>query len=328
MIKTKPAKFLLTRTLAAGALLAAAVSLRAQTFTYTNCDLVAGFRLIGGANDLIVDLGSVAVFENLTPRSITSITNLSITQLTNALPTLNGVSWSVAAAMRGNTNYSYPLQTLWVTSPRPDIYTPGKVWVSQSVWTLGGAASQIDAVGYDASVYGNGQPAGPNNTPTGILIPPASQYAYSYQMGSHANYDGTFQGVVENTTPVNFTTGGLPSRSVLYKLLPAASGASGTPGTVIGFFDFRPDGTLTFTAGPPPEETTISSISRQGTTATVWFPTVNLVGYRLRYTDSAGLATPISSWIIGNTLIGDGTTLSLQDTSSNSNRFYSVEAYY
>ena len=55
---------------------------------------------------------------------------------------------------------------------------------------------------------------------------------------------------------------------------------------------------------------------------------MNLVGYRLRYTDSAGLATPISSWTIGSTLIGNGTTLSLQDTNSTPNRFYVVEAYY
>jgi hypothetical protein len=275
---------------------------------------------------LIVDLGSVATFESLPPRSVVTITNLSAIQLANALPTVDGVSWSVAAAMRGNPDYSYPLQTIWVTSPRPDIYTPGKIWQNASQGTLGGAASQIDAIGFDASVYGNGQPAGPNNTSTGILIPPASQYAYSYLMGSHENYDGTFQGVVENTTPVDFDTAGLPSRSVLYRLEPDAY--SHGPGTLIGFFDFSPDGTLTFTAGPPPERTTISNISCQGSVVTVSFPTVNLVGYRLRYTDSAGLTTPISSWTIGNSLIGNGTTLSLQNTRSTPNRFYSVEAYY
>lgn len=301
---------------------------RAQTFTYTNCDLVAGFRLIGGASDLVVDLGPVANYLDLAPRSVLTVTNLSATQLANALPTLDGVSWSVAAAMRGNTNYAYPLQTLWVTSPRPDIYTPGKVWVTESVWTLGGAASQIDAIGFDASVYGNGQPAGPDNLLTGILIPPASQYAYSYLIGARGNYDGTFQGDVENLTAADFDSAGLPSRSVLYQLLPAASGASGTPGTVIGFFDFNPDGTLAFTAGPPPEKTSIASITYSGTVATLTFPTINLVGYRLRYTDGAGLGTPISSWAIGSSLIGNGAPLFLQDTNTDGIRFYAVEAYY
>jgi hypothetical protein len=325
-MKSNHTKLLLPCAFAAGALLSADFSLCAQSFTYNNCDLVAGFRLIGGASDLVVDLGPVANYENLTPRSVTTITNLSAAQLSNALPTLDGVSWSVAAAMRGNPNYSYPLQTIWVTSPRPDIYTPGKVWRCASSGTLGGAASQIDAIGYDAAVYGNGQPAGSNNTPTGILIPPASQYAYSYLMGSHGNYDGTFQGNVENMTPMNFDSAGLPSRSVLYRLEPDS--APHAPAMVIGFFDFVPDGALTFTAGPPPERTTISAVSNQESVTTISFPTVNLVGYRLRYTDSAGLATPISSWNIGSILIGDGTTLSLQDTNSGSTRFYAVEAYY
>jgi len=324
MTKAQNPKFLLTCTLAAGALLATDVSLRAQTFTYTNCDLVAGFRLIGGASDLVVNLGQVAKFESLAPRSVIT-NNLSAIQEADALPTLDGVSWSVAAALRGNTNYSYPLQTIWVTSPRPDIYTPGTAWQNASQGTLGGSASQIDAVGFDASVYGNGQPAGQDNTPTGILIPPKSQYAYSYLLGGHQNYSGTFQGVVENTTPLDFDTAGLPSRSVLYRLQPDAYPHA--PGTVIGYFDFKPDGTLTFTAGPPPERTTISHIGYLGTVTTISFPTVNAVGYRLRYTDSVGLATPISMWTIGSSLTGNGTILSLQDTNSTPIRFYSVEAY-
>ena len=326
MMKNKYTKVLLSCTLAAGTLLSADVSVSAQSFTYSNCDLGAGFRIIGGASDLVVDLGQVASFESLVPRSVITLTNLTSALLNDALPTVDGVSWSVAAALRGNPNYSYPLQTIWVTSPRPSILWPGKIWQNQSSGTLGGAASQIDAIGYDASAYGNGQPAGQGNTPTGILIPPASQYAYSYLMGIHENYDGTFQGIVENTTPVDFDSAGLPSRSVLYRLEPDAYPHAS--GTLIGFFDFNTNGVLTFTAGPPPEQTVISQVSNQQTVNTISFPTVNLVGYRLRYTDSAGLATPISSWTIGSTLIGNGFTLSLQDTNSTAIRFYAVEAYY
>lgn len=325
-MNTKSTKLRLSRALAAGALLSAGMSLRAQSFSYTNGDLVAGFRIIGGASDLVVDLGQVANLESLAPRSVITQTNLTSALLSDALPTMDGVSWSVAAALRGNPNYTYPLQTIWVTSPRPGLFAPGKIWLNQSSGTLGGAASQIDAIGYGASVYGNGQPAGPDNTPSGILIPPASQYAYSYLMGSHANYDGTFQGLVENTTPADFDSAGPPSRSVLYRLEPDAYPHA--PGTLIGFFDFNTNGVLTFTAGPPPEPTTISRVSNQQTVNTISFPTLNSVGYRLRYTDSAGLATPISSWTSGSTLIGNGSTLSLQDTNSTAVRFYAVEAYY
>ena len=74
--------------LAALLLWAAPVALHAQSFTYTNCDLVAGFRIIGGAYDLVVDLGPVTVYENQTPRSVVTITSLSSAQLAAALPTL------------------------------------------------------------------------------------------------------------------------------------------------------------------------------------------------------------------------------------------------
>jgi len=318
---------ILRYTVLVGASLLPLVSIRAQTFTYTNCDLVAGFRLTGGASDLVINLGSVASFESLPARSVLAITNLSATQLASALPSLDGVSWSVSGAMRGNTNYSYPLQTLWVTAPRLNLYTAGPAWVRQSVWTLGGAASQIDAIGVGAATYGNGQPAGPDNSSTGVLIPPASRYAYTSLVGSLGNFDGTFQGGAENTTPEDFDSAGLPSRSVLYRLLPATATSEGAPGVVLGFFDFKPDATLTFTAGPPPEQTNIRGINVREAVATVEFPTVNLVGYRLRYTDSVGLATPISSWNIGANIIGDGTVLSLQDTNAASIRFYTVEAY-
>ena len=303
------------------------LSTRAQTFTYTNCDLVAAFRIAGGANDLVVDLGTVSKFENLPARSVTVITNLSATQLADALPTLNSVSWSVSAALRGNPGYpQYGLQTLWITSPRSSINTPGNIWQRASSGTLGGAASQIDAIGVNAATYGNGLAAGTDNTAAGIVIPSSSPFSYTYQVGPYGNLGQSFQGNPENTTPVNFITAGLPSRSALYRLEPDFY-PHGT-GSLVGFFDFKPDGSLTFTAGPPPERTSIVSVTRSGSQTTVFFPTINLVGYRLRYTDSAGLTTPISSWNIGSNLVGDGTTLSLQDTNATTNRFYTVEAYY
>ena len=319
-------KFKLFPVLAATAMLSAQISVHAQ-FVYTNCDLLACFRMVGGADDLVTDLGQVSNFEALPARSVTTITNLSATQLSDALATVDGVSWSVCAALRGNPNYpQYPLETIWITSPRPDIYTPGDVWMQASQWTLGGAASQIDAIGVNAASYGNGQPAGTDNSPTGIVIPSSSAFSYTYQVGPYGQLSGTFQGNPENTTPLDFDSAALPSRSVLYRLQPDTKPHG--IGTVVGFFDFNTNGVLTFTAGPPPERTTIAGVTYDGSVATVTFPTINLVGYRLRYADGAGLATPVSSWTIGSTLIGSGGTLSLQDTNSSGIRFYSVEAYY
>ena len=78
----------------------------AVTFSYTNVDLVVGFRRPTASSDLVVDLGPVAYYESLPARTVVT-TVVQPSQLTSALVTLDNVSWSVAAAMRGNTNYPH-----------------------------------------------------------------------------------------------------------------------------------------------------------------------------------------------------------------------------
>jgi hypothetical protein len=309
-------------------LLTPSTSPLAQSFTYTNADLVAGFRIAGGANDLIVDLGQVSKFESMPARSVTVINNLSTTQFSGALPAIDGVSWGVYAALRGSiASYpQYPLQTIWITSPRPSIYIPGPVWHQASQGLLGGVASQIDAIGVNAATYGSSIPAGMDNSFSGIVIPSSSYYSYTEQVGNYGQLNNTFPGNPENTTPDDFDSAGLPSRSVLYRLEPDAYPHAN--GTVIGFFDFNTNGVLSFTAGPPPEPTTIIRIVHSGAVVTLTFPTVNLVGYRLHYTNSVGLLAPISVWPTGATLIGNGSALSLLDTNTSGTRFYAIEAYY
>jgi hypothetical protein len=235
----------------------------------------------------------------------------------------------VAAAMRGNANYpQYPLQTIWLTSPRPNIFTPGPVYNRKGQFTQGTTASQIDAIGAGAVTYGNSVPAGTNNTQAGILIPSTDVNSYTALMTVSGDLAGTFQYNVENTTPPSFASAGALSRSVLYKLLPGSGATLNAPGVVVGFFDFKPDGTMTFTAGPPPDRVTITSLQRNGNLATVSFPTVGSIYYRLRFIDGAGLTAPISAWSTnGSVIVGSGTIQSLQDTNASAARFYTVESF-
>jgi hypothetical protein len=299
------------------------------TFSYTNVDLVAGFRRAGGSSDLVVDLGPVPYYEGLPLRTVVNVTNVQASLLTAAFPNLNDLSWSISAAMRGNTNYpQYPLQTIWVSSPRPNINTPGLVYVRKGQFTQGTIASQIDSIGAGAVTYGNSVPAGTNNTQTGIVISSTDGNSYTTLMTTNGDFAGTFQSNAENTTPSNFSSGGTVSRSVLYKLLPGSGGTLNIPGTAIGFFDFGSDGSLTFTAGPPPERTTITSLQLNGRIATISSVTVNSVSYRLRFTDGTGLTSPVSAWNTnGTVIIGNGSVQSLQDTSGSSARFYAIEAF-
>jgi hypothetical protein len=304
------------------------LTVSAATFSYTNVDLVAGFRRAGGSSDLVVDLGSVAYFEGLPLRTVVTVTNVQSSQVTAAFPNLNSLNWSISAAMRGNTNYpQYPLQTIWVSSPRPSVNAPGPVYLRKGQFTQGTVASQIDAIGAGAVTYGNSVPAGTNNTQTGIVISSTDGNSYTTLMTTNGDFAGTFPGNAENTTPANFSSGATLSRSTLYKLLPGSGTNLNAPGTAIGYFDFHSDGSLTFTAGPPPERTTITSIQLTGGLATISFATVNSVSYRLRFTDDAGLTTPVSTWSTNSTVItGNGTVQSLQDTPGSSVRFYAIEA--
>ncbi len=306
-----------------------AVAGAAGSFAYTNVNLIAGFRLGGGSSDLVVDLGPVSNYESLPLRTVLGVTNLQSSQLSNAFPNLNRLSWSISAAMRGNTNYpQYPLQTIWVTSPRPTINVAGPVFVRKSQFNLGTTASQIDAIGNGAVTYGNSVPAGTNNTSSGIVISSTDGNSYTTLMTTNGDFAATFQSDAENTTPANFVSAGGVSRSTLYKLLPGSGATLNTPGTALGFFDLHSNGSLTFTSGPPPEQVKISSIKFDGTNATISFPTINLVSYRLRFMDG-GLTSPVSSWMTNSIIIvGDGTVRSLQDANVQSSaRFYAVEAF-
>jgi hypothetical protein len=302
----------------------------AGAFSYTNCELIAAFRVPTGVSDLVVNLGPSASFEGLPARTALTITNVSPDQLHAVFPSLNGLAWSVSGARRGNTNYpQFPLQTTWVTAPQAQIGSSGPTWLRKGQFTLGTTSGQIDAIGAGAIVYGTLQPAGPNNTSTAIVIPSTDPNSYSTVIGVDGDFAGSFQGDVENTTADDFDSTGSSSRSILYELQPASGSDLNTPGQVLGFFDLKPEGTLTFTAGTPPESTTITSIQSNGAGVTISFPTTKSVSYRLRSTDAVGLFTPISAWnLTGNSVSGNGSLQSIKDTNTTSAvRFYVVEAF-
>ena len=107
----------------------------------------------------------------------------------------------------------------------------------------------------------------------------------------------------------------------LYELLPRT--ADGQLGRYLGYFELKADGTLTFnTLISPPK---IKNITRNGGNSTVTFSTVSDRTHRLRYTNAAGLATPISTWSIAGSITGTGSDLSLQHASSDAATFYAIE---
>lgn len=318
-----PAAVLASLLLGSGAAVAA-------PFVYTPPDLLLVVRQTGNAFDLVVNLGKVTQFTAVPPGTSVPITALTTTQLSAAFPNLNDLSWSVTAANRPPVDPAYPLQTIWATAPRLDAATAAPAWLRKGQFVQGNAASQISALGVNAALTSSLLPGGPNNSATAVVLPISAAYPIAPVIGSDGNFAGTFQGRVESVTPSDFDTHpGIVSRADLIELAPgtSAAGTLNQPGRFLGYFEFKPDGSLTFvspTSAPPAP--TITGITRQGGTTTVSFNSVSGIQYRLRRTDASGLTTPIASWSLQGTTPGTGSVASFQDTSADSIHFYAIEA--
>jgi len=312
-----------------GSLTLLAVAGQAAPFLYAPGDLILTFRQSGNASDYVVNVGKAADFSKLPSGTTLGISNLSATQLAAAFPSLNGLSWSIAGANRPPLVANFPLQTIWVTAPRLDPSAAGVPWLRKGQFVQGNAASQIDALGNAAAASSSSQPAGPNNTASGVLIPSSSDFASGAILGENGNYVGTFQGSVETVTDDAFDADTANvSRADLYELVPGtvAEGTLNQPGRLLGTFELKPDGTLVFrNSAPLPPAPTILGITRQGELTTLSVNSAAGVSYRLRFTDAAGLHTAVSSWSTGTAVPGTGATLSLTDTANGAARFYAVE---
>lgn len=304
-------------------------ALHGAPFLYTSGDLVLAFRQAGNASDLVVKLGKASQFSTLPVGSTLVVSNLADAQISAAFPSVNGLNWSVAGAIRTPGDPVYPFQTLWVTAPRDDATVQSPPWLRKGSFVQGTVASQIDSVGNNAAASSSSQATGANNTATAVVIPVNTDFAFSPLIGDAGDYAGTFQGRVESTTPADFdgATNEI-SRADLYELIPGSSadGTLNAPGRYLGYFELKPDGTLTFNTGTPaPAWPTISAIVRAGDITSVSFNSASNLAYRLRATDAAGLTAPVSSWTTGVSIIGTGLVLTLQNTNSASIQFFAVE---
>jgi hypothetical protein len=322
-------------------LLVAAVAIstfasQTQAFNYQYGDLLIGFRQAGGGTyDLVIDAGPAANFTNLTTGTKITITALTGQLLNDAFGTTNGLSWSAFGAY----DLSYPDQnqdgTLFMTRARSSFNTQSIPWGRYSAQSQDGAGFRIDGVGVGAFTIGQDLSVNSDNT-TNALVELESwstdggkaSYKYELRGGGVANWWGTFQGVPEQTTSGTFTDDGQPVRADLYWMLPYESQISHPPATYLGYFEFNTNGVLTYTAGPSataPTPPTIVSVTRVGTTTTVYFTTGSSGSYSLLGTNN--LAAPKATWpVIGSPVIGNSQTNSISDVTTDGSRFYLIRA--
>src|ERR1022692_1357025 len=306
-------------------------------FQYSPGDLLVGLRLDGGGtHELLVAAGSITNFLKLSAGQSLTVANLTQGLLTDAFPGgLNDLKFATFADTTTGTivvgSSNYPPHTLWMSGPRPDLNTQSAPYFRLTFIGAGNVIAQIEGLGLRSVAYGSGIPTGPDNTSTGILLAPGAipppLNSYSTYIGS-GNFNATFGGIVEQTTPATFTTDGLPVRSDLYVLTPDTS-AYADPAIYLGYFELSTNGVLKYTAGPSAitiPQPQIISITRTGGTAAVTFgPTVGSASYSLL--GSSDLTTPVSGWsAIGAPVAGTGSNLTINDTTSSTQKFYLIKA--
>ena len=317
-----------TRLILCGVAVFLTIPIRAG-FQYSDRDLLLGFQQLTGPSDLVVNLGSITNLYAIPAGNSITITNFSTNQLNAAFATLNAVRWSAIAVNRTTNELNIPINSIWVSDPRTDINTPAIPWLRRSNSNLGVAGQNIATIGINAATYALAQPDGANNTPTSVIIPGSDSFAYRASVGPLGNLSGSFQGNIEISTPDDFTGAGQPVRSDLFELRPASGATLNTPGTYLGYLEFRPDGTMIFSAAstsiPLPPRPNITGIVQSGSTFSISFLTTNGFNYSLRYTNSTGLTASLTNWpVAGSPVAGTGGAATLEDTSSDTNRFYLI----
>lgn len=312
-------------------LLAGSASVHAAPFLYqyTNNppDILLGIRQTGGSSELVVNLGTAARFYSAPAGSTFAIREFTPAQLNATVAGLDGVGVAVFGAARSAGDPLRPAQTLWVTSPRADVSTATDAWVRQSSFGLGGTAAKITSVGSGIASFSNLNTPGALNTASAVVTPAGYQNGYGSYLGA-GNFKGTFQGTIEGVTPTDFGAGTSPLRLDFYEIRPG-SGAS----LALGWFDFKPDGTLTFTAAGgtdpvPAPAPVITGITRDAvaTTTTITFTTVAGAQYTVLQSPAALDATP-SKWTpVGTPAAGTGAPVSITVNSDGTSGFFAVQA--
>jgi hypothetical protein len=317
-------------------------SAEAQFTNIQSRDLIVTFRKTGADGskdsspiDFEVDIGQASTYYGAGAGSTLNISQYTASQLAGRFDSLNDLSWSVSGCVvpaGDGGDASKPPRTLWLTDPRSNPNALSAAWVREGAGSQGSVANKINSIMIQAANFGASFPSNPaTNSATAGAIPISSGDGADSYIGPYGNYDGTFlgsgfSGDVENTTPATFTLGSTPSRSDFYELQPG-SGA----GAYLGYFELSTSGALSFHAGAPLIQPTLT-ITSDGTYAYISFPSQANVTYTLYSTTDSGLVggpIPGSGWTNQGSQTGTGSTIQFQQTlNPNADTYFGVTARY
>ena len=313
MINKKIGLMTLLAGFAAGELMAA------NTLTnYTAGDVLVCFRN-GGANDLVVDIGPVSTLTGAAPNQRIPITQYSSGQINATFGGADGLDWSAFTWLGDNT--------LYVTQARTVLNTQTDPFQAFSSAVQHNTVLRMATIppGANFNIAYNGL-----NTPAAVIEPDSistyhtgSSYANALLGSAGGQFNNTFAGNPENATPGDFTTSGTAVRSDFYQMTPAGSYGLGT---FLGYFEFAPDGTMTYVAYPSATPV-ISSISRSNNVSAINYTTGLYGTYTLRGTNTLSSGVAATNWpAIGTLTSGVPTSGTYMDTDSSPVKFYIITA--
>ena len=318
-------KLSLRKVVLCSALLFVAGGVRANTFTYTNGNVLLCFRKApSGTTDLIVNAGPISYFTNLAPNAKVNINAYTGTQLGQV--GTNNLAWSAWAYFDNTASPTNLCNTIFITNPRYDLNTQTTPYYCSTYNGQGTTISKLISISVGAVNNAN---YSTYNSSTAVLESESynlnnAAVSYYIGLGNTLDFHQTFQMAPDQYTPANFTTGGVPVRSDLYCLTPT----TGEPDAqFLGYFELSTNGMMTYTAYPSATVDTpvILSFTRIGNkTNTVTFTTGSTGTYTLRGTNSTGLLTPRINWPAISSVSGNGSSQSLSDVTTDSNKFYVI----
>ena len=329
-----------------------AATVKAQTFTFANNDLVLGLRKTGihqESYEAVVNIGSGTNYVNLSAGTTIPVPNFTPSQLVqDTFSDLDFLSWSVVGSVKTNTASvlpGYQNNTLWLTVPRPAPATQSSPPARLNFAQQGAVATQIKSILSSASLLSSQTAPGPNNTAKFLREPvnnPASLSAFvgSVVDSARSTLHDSWTSDLETTTPANFSGSSVAD---FYEVRPTVSslgdpvvdphtGQSSGDAYYLGYFTLKVDGTVTFTrdagvvVNPPPSAPTLT-VSREGVVSKIGFVSEKNATYTLYSIDSEGLGKPLNLWtVLAGKVTGDGAAKEFLDTTGEATRFYRVSA--
>jgi PKD repeat protein len=317
----------------------------AQFFTCNNTggsaggsDVLAGFRKTGthmGSYELVVNLGSITNFLNVSSGTTIAITNFSTTQLTNAFTdtgSFGNLQWSVFSAFQGGlqTGFwttplgSFPNDTLWLTLPGTNVNTQTQPPVRNAPGTQANQRALITGCGAGAASMSSNLGVTNVNNNTVLVretVSDTQNYLTAFigdvnniALGDFGANNTPLSYVVENTTPSPFISA---QRNDFYQLCPSGKtdpiNGSTTTTYFVGYFILNPNGSMTFTRAAAAGAVPVASF--RGT------PTNGVAPLSVTFTDAS--TGSITNWIWN---LGDGTSVTNASNAS-VNHTYAAGTY-